>query len=85
MGESSKTVPEVRSNSSQLMMVRREGQAELSSHHAQSLLMGPQDNAMTRYWQYYVGQTIHAHLYILEVVKSFKTGPEGKIKACSGR
>ena len=34
--------------------------------------MGPQDNAMTRYWQYYVGQTIHAHLYILEVGESAK-------------
>ena len=32
--------------------VRREGQAEFFSHHAQSLHMGPKDNAMTRYWQY---------------------------------
>ena len=47
--------------------------------------MGPQDNAMTRYWQYYVGQTIHAHLYILEVGESFKTGPGGQIETCSGR
>ena len=55
-------------------MVRREWRAEFPSHHAQSLPMDPEDKAMTRYWQYYVGQTIHAHLYILEVVKSFKTG-----------
>ena len=32
--------------------IRREGQAEFFSHHAQSLNMGPNDNAMTRYWQY---------------------------------
>ena len=51
-------------------MVRREGQAEFFSHHAQSLHMGPKSNAMTRYWQYYIGQTIQEHLHILEVGES---------------
>ena len=51
VGESAKTGPD-----GQILryglMVRREGQAEFFSHHAQSLHMGPKDNAMTRYWQY---------------------------------
>ena len=57
-------------------MVRREGQAEFFSHHAQSLHMGRKDNAMTRYWQYQVGQTIQEHLSILKVGKSSKNWPK---------
>ena len=60
-------------------MVRREGQAEFFSHHAQSLHMGPKDNVMTRYWQYKVGQTIWEHLHILEVGESAKSGPDGQV------
>ena len=43
------------------------------------LHMGPKDNDMTRYWQYYVGQTIQEHLFILKVGESSKTVPEGQI------
>ena len=57
-------------------MVRREGLAELSSHHVQSLHMDPNDNDMTRYWQYYVGQTIQEHLYILKVDEKTKIVPD---------
>ena len=60
------------------MLVRMEGQAESFSHHAQSLHMGPKDNAMTRYWQYQVGQTIQEHLYILEVGQSSKIVPDSQ-------
>ena len=60
-------------------MVRREGQADFISHHAQSLHMGPYDNAMTRYWQYYVGQSILIPLHILEVGESTKSGPDGQV------
>ena len=35
--------------------VRREWRSEFPSHHAQSLPMGPEDIAMTEYWQTYVG------------------------------
>ena len=50
---------------------RREGQAEFFSHHAQSLHMGPKDNAMTSNIRA-VGQTIQEHVYILEVGEKFE-------------
>ena len=43
-------------------MVRREWRAELPSHHEKKPSYGSQDKGTPRYWQYYVGQTIHAHL-----------------------
>ena len=52
-------------------MERREGQAEFFSHHAQSLHMGPKDNAMTSNIRA-VGQTIQEHVYILEVGEKFE-------------
>ena len=51
------------------------------SHHAQSLHMGPKDNTMTRYWQYYVGQTIQEHLFILKVDESSKLVQKAKFFA----
>ena len=60
--------------------VRREGQAELSSHHAQGLPMGHKQHDMTRYWQYCVGQTIHAHLHAWKWVKVPKLAQMAKLK-----
>ena len=61
-------------------MVRREGQAELSSHHAQGLPMGHKQHDMTRYWQYCVDQTIHAHLHAWKWVKVPKLAQMAKLK-----
>ena len=66
-------------------MVRREGQAELYSHHAQSLHMGPKDNAMTRYWQYQVGQTIQEHLFILKVGEKLQKQALTRIMIADGK
>ena len=79
VGESTKIGPDSQILRLSWLMVRREGQAEFYSHHVQSLHMGPKDNAMTRYWQYQVGQTIQEHLYILEVGESTKIGPDSQI------
>ena len=67
VGESWKTVPEGQKSLELINEIRREGQAEFFSHHVKHL-HSPKDNAMTRYWQYYVGQTIQEHLFILKVV-----------------
>ena len=56
------------------------GRAEFPSHHAQGLLMGHHDKAVTRYWQYYVGQTIHAHLHAWKWVKVLKLAQMAKLK-----
>ena len=61
-------------------MVRREWRAELPSHHAKNHHVGPQDIPMTRYWQYYVGQTIHAHLHACKWVKVPKLAKVTKLK-----
>jgi hypothetical protein len=42
--------------------------------------MGHHDKAMTRYWQYYVGQTIHAHLHAWKWVKVPKLAQMAKLK-----
>ena len=42
--------------------------------------MDPQDKAMTRYCQYYVGQTIHAHLHACKWARVPKLAQVTKLK-----
>ena len=78
VGESSKTRAQ-KDKFSVWSMVRREGQTEFFSHHAQRLHMHPKANTMTKYWQYYVNQTTREHLHILEVGENTKTGPDSQV------